>query len=192
MIPFFPEKDKEFVLTLPKCFERLVNSFYKPMMGQTVERAKKTKLTKMLTRSGLENMVENVTLVELLDATLVEDTEKVMNTLEGCLFAKVIKNPTSGEKRIVHVPWIQGGITKLGYDNAQEKIIGEWVKNKIINIFKALSYSEKCNLLKYNHLATWHRRMIIADGFSSLGSRVSNDLRTYDDDEEQDDDLEDL
>ena len=53
-----------------------------------------------------------------------------------------------------HGPWIHGGITTLGYDNAQENIIGEWVKNRIINIFKVLPYNEKCNVLKYNHLAT--------------------------------------
>lgn len=34
--------------------------------------------------------------------------------------------------------------------------------------------------------------MIIPDGFSSLGSGESNNLTTYDGDEEQDDDLEDL
>ena len=192
MIPLLQKKDKEFVSTLPKCFERLVNSFYKSVMGKTVERAKKTKLTKMLTRSGLENMVENITLVELLDETLVKDTKNVINNLEKCLFAKIIKNPTSGEKSIQRVPWIHGGITALGYDNAQEKIIGEWVKNRIINIFKVLPYNEKCNLLKYDNLAAWHRRMIIADEFSSLGSRVSNTLTTHDDDEEQDDDLEDV
>ena len=41
------------------------------------------------------------------------------------------------------------------YDNAQEKIIGEWVKNRIINTLK-YSDNEKCTLVKCDHgIVVW-------------------------------------
>lgn len=162
MIPILEKFDRDFVETLPKIMNKMVNAFFKSCIAASIAKVKNTPIV-ALTPDEFENMVNDKIVQGAINSIVFEEPKNVIENLTKRFFAQKISNGKNGNNdyTIKMVPWVPGGLTVLGFDNDQKKTIATWVKGRIVQKFAATSRRDKDKLLNYKVLETYHDGKIL-------------------------------